>query len=395
MNSAPAPPISRRPPPPALIPPFRYAIVEDGVLRGAHPTLKNYRFLRRLRLRTVVSLMADPPTRDLAEFCAAEDIDLVYHRVQKYDDAEVLSVTNLLVAQVLAVLLDPARYPVFIHCRDGGHNTGLVIMCLRKLQHWTNEFIYEEHRRYTKLNEIHYQEMRFTESFSGPVCLPVEIPVWLWGGTRIRGHPSIRLSDSEAQKLQKEKEHQMKQEQSLLNDQPGTLAQIQRLHARQSQWGGHRESPNPLRLQLPDDRVSLDGAVSRATPASDAQGDGYVPGTPADLQFTAVPSGGDRSSARFASSAATKLVSSRASVPHAGMHAGDAFTRLNWAASGSAHILSNTYLGDNNDSNDGHDDIVWPESEPSPSQALDYLDLAPRVTSRKAPPVRLRNVPPD
>ncbi len=32
-----------------LIPPFRYAIVEEGVFRGAYPTEKNFRFLRRYR----------------------------------------------------------------------------------------------------------------------------------------------------------------------------------------------------------------------------------------------------------------------------------------------------------------------------------------------------------
>jgi hypothetical protein len=32
---------------PKLIPPFRFAIVEEGVFRGAYPTEKNCRFLRR------------------------------------------------------------------------------------------------------------------------------------------------------------------------------------------------------------------------------------------------------------------------------------------------------------------------------------------------------------
>lgn len=179
---------------PPLIPPFRFAAVEHGVLRGAHPTLKNYRFLRRLRLRTVVSLNAEPaPAEDLVGFCAAEGVDLLVRRAAKYDDGEVLSMAEPLVAEVLAVLLDPARHPVFIHCRDGGHNTGLVIMCLRRLQHWTNEAIHGEHRRYTKGGEIHYQEEQFVEAFSGPVTIPHPIPPWLWGGSRIRSHPSVKI----------------------------------------------------------------------------------------------------------------------------------------------------------------------------------------------------------
>lgn len=187
--SAPAPTCA-----PPLIPPFRFAAVEHGVLRGAHPTLKNYRFLRRLRLRTVVSLNAEPaPAEDLAGFCAAEGVDLVVRRAVKYDDGDVLSMAAPLVAEVLAVLLDPARHPVFLHCRDGGHNTGLVIMCLRRLQHWTNEAIHGEHRRYTKGGEIHYQEQQFVEAFSGPVNIPYLMPAWLWGGVRISAHPSVKI----------------------------------------------------------------------------------------------------------------------------------------------------------------------------------------------------------
>jgi tyrosine-protein phosphatase OCA6 len=186
--------VSPPPPPPPLIPPFRFAAVEDGLLRGAHPTLRNYRFLRRLRLRTIVSLIAeDTAAADLAEFCATEDIDLVTRRAAKYDDGDVLSMTEPLVAAVLSLLLDTARHPLFLHCRDGGHNTGLVVMCLRRLQHWTNEAIHDEHRRYTKGGESHYQEEQFVEAFSGPVLVPHPIPRWLWGGARIRAHPSVKI----------------------------------------------------------------------------------------------------------------------------------------------------------------------------------------------------------
>jgi tyrosine-protein phosphatase OCA6 len=41
---------------PLLVPPFRFAAVENGVYRGAYPTLRNLRFLQRLRLATVVCI---------------------------------------------------------------------------------------------------------------------------------------------------------------------------------------------------------------------------------------------------------------------------------------------------------------------------------------------------
>ena len=54
---------------PPLLPPLRFAIVEEGVYRGAYPSLVNLRFLQRLQLRTVVSLLPEAPTPDLLSWC--------------------------------------------------------------------------------------------------------------------------------------------------------------------------------------------------------------------------------------------------------------------------------------------------------------------------------------
>lgn len=162
-------------------------------MRGAHPTLKNYRFMRRLGFRTIISLMGDAPGRDILGFCEAEGIELIHHRVEKYDAGNPLAITPRLVSSVIEILINPARHPVYLTCRDGGHNTGLIIMSLRRLEHWTNVAIHEEHRRYTKGHEIHDQEVHFVEAFSGPVTLPPTLPVWLWGGTAIANHPSVQL----------------------------------------------------------------------------------------------------------------------------------------------------------------------------------------------------------
>ena len=52
-----------------LFPPLRYSLVEEGISRGAYPTLRNFRFLRRLGLKTLVSLTPDEPTGDLMQWC--------------------------------------------------------------------------------------------------------------------------------------------------------------------------------------------------------------------------------------------------------------------------------------------------------------------------------------
>ncbi|CDF33523.1 unnamed protein product [Chondrus crispus] len=178
---------------PPLIPPFRLCLIEEGVYRGGHPSLKNMRYLRRLKLRTVLSLVpgSTGPSSDLREYCDAEGVTLFWHAVDKYDDG--FSHTPQLVASLLNKLVDPRNHPIFIHCRDGGHNTGLVVMCLRRLQNWNLPTIYEEFMRYTKANDITFKEKKFVEAFHAPVLIPLQIPVWLWDGVRHSKHPSVKL----------------------------------------------------------------------------------------------------------------------------------------------------------------------------------------------------------
>lgn len=168
-------------------------MIEDGIYRGAHPSLKNMRFMRRLNLHTILSLVPDStgPPRDLSEYCSTERIQHIWHHVDKYN--ETISHTPQLVACILSQLIDPRNHPLFLHCRDGGHNTGLVVMCLRRLQNWSLPLIYQEFKRYTKSNEISYVERQFVESFRETVTIPVCIPRWLWDGVRHRRHPSILL----------------------------------------------------------------------------------------------------------------------------------------------------------------------------------------------------------
>jgi tyrosine-protein phosphatase OCA6 len=176
---------------PALVTPFRFGIVEDGLYRGAYPTLKNWRFLRRLQLRAVVTLSAEPPTADLRDFCRHEQIRLWHWHAEKFEDIPTLATSR--VTLILQCILDPRNHPLFIHCRDGGHNTGLVIMCLRRLQNWNLSVIFSEFCRYVKGGEIRLSESQYVESFKGEVLLPTELPMWLWGGRRITRHPYLRL----------------------------------------------------------------------------------------------------------------------------------------------------------------------------------------------------------
>ena len=158
---------------PPLVPPLRFSQVEEGVYRGAYPSLVNQRFLTRLKLRTVVSLLPEPPTADLLRWCELAGVDNYAVVVMPFKKDEV-TLTNERAVELLQVrspqprwrsvwrtvvltravcaqlLVTPERQPVYIHCLDGVTVTGTLVMCLRKLQRWALTPIVSEYTRFDR-----------------------------------------------------------------------------------------------------------------------------------------------------------------------------------------------------------------------------------------------------
>jgi len=120
-----------------LFPPHRFAAVEADVYRGGYPTQRNFRFLRRLRLRSMVNLSAVKETDDLHDWCEHEEVEYVHYPAQKSkgDKGEpAVSLSTTTVALVLNRLINPQNLPAYVFCLDGVEATGIVMMCLRKVK---------------------------------------------------------------------------------------------------------------------------------------------------------------------------------------------------------------------------------------------------------------------
>jgi len=176
---------------PKLIPPFRYAIVEEGVFRGAYPTEKNFRFLRRLKLKTIISLTPKRPSKVIVGFSEQEGIVLKHFHVPKFKDDVPISSSQMV--QLLQLIIDPNNLPVYIHCLDGSDITGLVIMCLRKLQNYNLSVIFTEFSRFTRAGSLSSAESEFVETFKAEIEIGLQIPPWLWQGVRCSKHPTLKL----------------------------------------------------------------------------------------------------------------------------------------------------------------------------------------------------------
>ena len=125
---------------------LRFACVEEGVLyRSAQP---NRRQLGRIvdagRIRTIVNLrqprsLAKDPRADAEKALAAErGIDFV-NIPYAHDKSQAQ------IAEFLAIVADPARRPVLVHCSAGKERSGVLVAAYRmKVQGWSPERAMEE-----------------------------------------------------------------------------------------------------------------------------------------------------------------------------------------------------------------------------------------------------------
>eukprot|EP01134_Creolimax_fragrantissima_P002723 CFRG2723T1 len=180
---------------PPVIPPFRFTIVEDGILRSAYPTEENMRFLKRLKLSTILSLTPKPPRTELVDFCKEHGIDSVHYSCDKGKNSKV-TLKPADVSAMLSILLNAEKHPILVHCLDGANITGILIMCLRRIQMWTPTAVFGEFSRFTKDRVIDTAESEFVNSFKQKVLLPDVLPSWL-GEDDLINNPLLNPHDED------------------------------------------------------------------------------------------------------------------------------------------------------------------------------------------------------
>jgi hypothetical protein len=110
-----------------------------------------------------------------------------------------VTLTHENAAQALEILVNPANLPCLVHCYDGTSTTGLVVMCLRKLQSISMSFAVTEFERFQRAElaePMDDEERLFVESFKHDIRAPSVTPKWLWESPTNTDHggPHLRLS---------------------------------------------------------------------------------------------------------------------------------------------------------------------------------------------------------
>lgn len=105
--------------------------VDDGVYRGAQPTAEGMRELEKLGVKTVLNLRSMHSDRDLLRGTDLESVEIPMHAWHGEEED---------VRAAMAVLTDPARRPVFVHCQHGADRTGVICALYRVLEEgWSKE----------------------------------------------------------------------------------------------------------------------------------------------------------------------------------------------------------------------------------------------------------------
>ncbi|KAL4562994.1 hypothetical protein LXL04_027025 [Taraxacum kok-saghyz] len=147
------------------IPPFNFAVVDDGIYRSGLPDTINLSFLKTLGLRSIIYLCPEPYPEENLEFLNANAIQLHQFGIQKSKDKNpIMEIQEGKIHDALRVLIDPKNHPVLIHCKRGKHRTGCLVGCLRKMQNWCMGAIHEEYKHFAG-DKSRISDQIFLETF--------------------------------------------------------------------------------------------------------------------------------------------------------------------------------------------------------------------------------------
>jgi tyrosine-protein phosphatase OCA6 len=152
-----------------LTPPLRFQYIEENLYSGSYPVLINYRFLNRLKLKTIISLVPEKIINDMSEYIKKYEIKSYHFKASQWK--ETISLSDEQVNQIIEILIDNRNSPIYIHCLDGGNVTSQVIMSLRKLQNYDLKSIFDEAKKYTE--KISDDEKNFIKNFKGTIKVNV------------------------------------------------------------------------------------------------------------------------------------------------------------------------------------------------------------------------------
>ncbi|KAJ1960107.1 tyrosine-protein phosphatase siw14 [Dipsacomyces acuminosporus] len=129
-------------------PPENFAMVCPYIYRSGMPKKRNYPFLKKLKLKSILTLILEEYPTQNQKFLDQNGIKLFQFGVAGNKEP-FADIPEDIMSEALLTLLDKRNHPILIHCNKGKHRTGCLVGCLRKIQEWSNTSIFDEYRRYS------------------------------------------------------------------------------------------------------------------------------------------------------------------------------------------------------------------------------------------------------
>jgi tyrosine-protein phosphatase SIW14 len=146
---------------------FNFGRVHDMYYRGALPDADDVAALARLGVKTVIDLQKDG---DEDEAGRVERAGMKYVRIPMTTR---VAPTAEQLEQFLSLVNDPASQPVYVHCKEGRHRTGVMTAVYRMTAHgWNADRAFKEMKDYRfGWDILHPEFKRFVYAYKPAVAV--------------------------------------------------------------------------------------------------------------------------------------------------------------------------------------------------------------------------------
>ncbi|KAI8906829.1 protein-tyrosine phosphatase [Gorgonomyces haynaldii] len=146
-----------------VVPPLNFAMVNKNIYRSGLPGQRNFPFLKKLGLKSIMYLCDDDISPQYAEFLKEEKIQ-IFHIKTAGNKEPFLEMDKNEIAKCLLTVIDESHHPILLHCNKGKYRVGCLVGCLRKVQQWSMASIFDEYRRFSGTS-FRVADQDFIESF--------------------------------------------------------------------------------------------------------------------------------------------------------------------------------------------------------------------------------------
>ncbi|WEW55504.1 tyrosine-protein phosphatase siw14 [Emydomyces testavorans] len=147
--------------------PANFAEVVNGIYRSSYPLPDHFESIKKLNLKTIVTLVDREPSRQFKKFMKDNGITSYVIPIIANKDPKVFTPQSTIL-EVLKILFDTEKHPVLVHCNKGKHRTGCVIACFRRAQGWPHVAALSEYIKYST-PKARVLDRKYIESFNANI----------------------------------------------------------------------------------------------------------------------------------------------------------------------------------------------------------------------------------